>query len=63
MITGKVNYRTIRGCRGRVRKDILTRLQAIVAQNTKKVLQVNEYHADNEFMKIETYLVPSTLHT
>ena len=42
---------------------ILKRLQAIVSRNTKRSLQVNEYHAENEFKKIEADLVPSTLHT
>ena len=62
-ITGKVNYRTIIQCRGRGRKEIMKRLQVIVARNTKRGFQVNEYHADNEFKKIEADLVPSTLHT
>ena len=62
-ITGKVNYTTIRRCRGRCRNDILKRLQAIVDHKTKRGFQVNVYYADNEFKKIEEYLVPSTLHT
>ena len=62
-ITGKVNYRTIVRCHGRGRKNIPKRLQAIVFRHTKRGFQVNEYHADNEFKKIESDLVPSTLHT
>ena len=62
-ITEKVNYRDIKRCRGRGRKDILKRPQAIVARYTKRGFQVNEYNADNEFKKIEADLVPSTLHT
>ena len=46
-ITGKVNYRTIIQCRSRGRKEIPKGLQAIVAQNTNRGFQVNEYHADN----------------
>ena len=62
-ITGKLNYRTIRRCCGQYRKDILKRLQAIVARHTKRGFQVNEYHADNDFKKIEVDIVPSMLHT
>ena len=40
-ITAKVKYRTIIRCRGRGRKDILKRLQAIVSRHTKRGLQVN----------------------
>ena len=45
-ITKKVNYREIVLCRGQCRKEILKRLQAIVARHTKRGIQVNEYHAD-----------------
>ena len=62
-IAGKVNYRTTIRCRGQGRKDILKMLQAIVARHTKMSFQVNKYHADNEFRKIEADLVTSTLHT
>ena len=62
-INGKVNYRKIIWCRGRGRKEILKRLQAIFARHTKMGFQVNEYHAENELKKIEEYLVPSTMHT
>ena len=52
-ITGKVNYRTIRRCYSRERKDILKRLQAIVVdRHTKRGFHINEYHADNEFKNI-----------
>ena len=61
-ITGKVNYRTIRQCHGRGRKEILKRIQAIVTRKTKRVLQVNEYHANNSFKKIEADLVSYTIH-
>ena len=57
-----MNYRTIIRCRGRGRKEILKRLHTIVARQTKRGFQVNEYHADNELKKLEADLVPSTLH-
>ena len=44
-ITGKVNYRTIRRCRGQKRKEILKRLQAIVSRNTNRGFQINDYYA------------------
>ena len=62
-ITRKVNYRTIIRCCGRGRKDILKRLQAIVSRYTKRGFQVNEYHADNQFKKIEADIITYTLHT
>ena len=46
-ITGKLNYRIIIWCRGRVRKVILKRLQAIVSRNNNRVFQVNEYYTEN----------------
>ena len=51
-INGKVNYKTIRQCRGQGRKEIMNWLQSIVALNTKRGFQLNEYHEDNEFKKI-----------
>ena len=52
-----MNYKTISKCRGRGRKEILKRLQYVVARHTKRVFQANEYHTDNEFKEIEAYLV------
>ena len=40
-ITGKVNYRKTRQCRGQIRKEILKRLKAIVARHIKRSFQVN----------------------
>ena len=40
-ITGEVNYRTIIRFRGRGRKDILMRLQAILSRHTKSGFQIN----------------------
>ena len=62
-ITGKVNYRKIIRRRSRCTKEIMKRLQAIVAWNNKRSFKVNEYHKYNELKKIESDLVPSTLHT
>ena len=61
-ITGKVNYRKMILCRSCGRKEILKRLQDIVAWHNKRGFQVNEYNAENEFKKIEAGLVPSTLY-
>ena len=57
-----MKYRTIIRCRGQDRKDIPKRIQDIVARNTKRGFQVNEYHTENEFRNIESDLVPYTLH-
>ena len=62
-VTGKVNYRTIVRCRGWGRKEILKRLQATFSRHTKRIFQVNEYHSENEFKKIEGDIVPYTIHT
>ena len=62
-ITGEVNYRKIRRWYVWGRKDILKRLQAIVAWHTNMGFQINEYHADNEFKKIEADLVTPKLQT
>ena len=62
-IAGKLNFRTIKRCRGRGRKDILNILQAVVAWNTTMGYQIYEYHSDNEFKNIEANIIPSTLHT
>ena len=63
IVTWKANYRTIRKCRGQGRNGILKRLQAIVARHTNRGFQVNQYHADNYFKKIEAYLLPYMPHT
>ena len=47
----------------RGKKDILKRLQSIVAGHTKRGFQVNEYHSENEFDKIEADIMPFTLNT
>ena len=58
-----MKYKTIVRCRGRGRKEILKRLHAIVFRHTKRGFQVNEYHVDNKFKKIEADLAPSTFYT
>ena len=62
-ITRKVDCRKIIQFHGQGRKEILNRLQEIVDRHTKRGFHVNEYHADNEFKKIEAYLVSYKLHT
>ena len=52
-ITVKVNYRTAERTKGRGRKQILMKLKPIIDQLNSRGFEVDEYHADNEFRKIE----------
>ena len=45
------------------RKEILKRRQAIVNRHTKRGFQLNDHCSDNAFMKIESDIVTSLLHT
>ena len=44
-------------------KETLKRLQYVVNLHTKGDFKIGGYHADNEFKKIESDMIPYTLHT
>ena len=58
-----MKYKTISKCRGRGRKEILKRLQAIFDRHTKRDFPLNGYHAENYFKNIEADIVPYNLNT